>query len=278
MKKIFIGCGVLVLLVLGFLGYVAYQFVPVVQEAIATAERMQQDFTALDQDYPFDETQVEALDIERFSSVLELRIELAQELELLNADFEKFGDDLEEKDLGIFDMGEFAGMLMSGMSRVQGLTGSVPSLLRQREMSATELSWHCRVMWATLNLIDAGAADEQLEPLRGEFDTFSREYELMRKENNDNEMPVLSEVIGEFDTKILEEAKAVFELDPQLVLDGRTEAMVEVFYLISTPTLQAFAEQDQSAVRVSVNGKDILGGPSNSDDTSTENEAQPSDG
>jgi len=252
MKKILIGCGVLALIVLGILGFMAYQIGPVVMEAWDAAQIMGRELEELELEFPFDDESIVQLDKERFASALDFRLELATTLQLLGIDLNELGKTIEEEDPSIFSWGD----VLSGLwGRVGPVMDSVPGMLRAHRMSASELGWNTRVMWATLKLIDAGGADEAMEPLLGQFNDFRRAYAELRR-GDDNDLPPLDDVIGEFDPAILLAAKAVFAQDPQRVLDGITDPVIEITYL-STLTEPL---DGGSGVHVRWNGEDILGG------------------
>jgi hypothetical protein len=254
MKKIFIGCGVIALLVLGILGFMVYQIGPVVMEAWDAAQVMGRQLEELEQEFPFDDESIVQLDKERFSSALNFRQDLAAKLDLLGVDLNEFGKIVESEDPSIFSWGD---VLSDLWERVGPVMDSVPGMLRERRMSASELGWNSRVMWATLKLIDAGGADESMEPLLGQFDRFRRAYAELRR-GDDNELPPLDDVIGEFDPEILLAAKSVFAEDPQRVLDGITDPVIEVTYL-STLT-EPLDGDEGSGVRVRGNGEDAPSG------------------
>jgi hypothetical protein len=257
MKKIFIGCGVLALIILGILGFLAYQIAPVVMEAWDAAQGMGVELVLLEEEFPFDGSAVESLDQTRFASALDFRRELAAELDLLGLDLRELDQAIQEEDPSIFDWGD----VLEGLwLKVGPVLDKVPGMLRRKEMSASELGWHSRVMWATLRRIDAGATDETMEPLHGQFDEFRRTYtELKRRQ--DDELPPLDDVIGDFDEAILDGAQAVFTEDPQRVLDGIKDPALEITYL-STLTE---AMDGNSGIQVRVNGEDVLGGDSGDD-------------
>ena len=257
MKKIFIGCGVIALLVLGFLGVLAYQVVPVIMEAIDHAQLIGGDLLELETEFPFDEADLVQLDTDRFATALDLRVEVATELEVLGLNLTEVSRMLEEKDPSIFGYGT---AMKDLLDEVAPAAARAPEMLRQHAMSTTELGWHTQLMWATLRLVDNGDPDEAMEPLRGQFTGFRRAYEDLEKQQGD-EFPPLNDVIGEFEPGFLEAAKAVFAQDPQRVLDGMTDPALEIIYLSSLTE----AMEGNSGIRVRVNGKDVVGG--NSDDS-----------
>lgn len=263
MKKIFIGCGVLALIVLGILGFMAYQIVPVVMEAFDSLQVLGVELVELEEEYPFDESEVEQLDPARFISALEFRVDLASELDLLGVDLTQLGHALDEEGPSFFDMGD---VLLDIWNRVGPVITRVPDMLRQQQMSASEFGWNSRVMWAALRRIDAGVADDSLEPLRGQFDAFRRAYAELEREDN-SELPPLDDLIGDFDSVILDEATAIFSADPQRVLDGTADPVIEIIYL----SMLRENMQQNSSVHVRVNGKDVIGG-------SSEDSTPPADG
>ena len=76
------------------------------------------------------------------------------------------------------------------------------------------------------------------------------------------------DVIGEFDPKILLAAKSVFAEDPQRVLEGITDPVIEVTYL---STLTEPVDGDESSgVRVRWNGEDAPSGRAKDEDPSVD--------
>jgi len=223
MKKLLIGCGIVALLGLGALGFMTWKLMPVVRRAFEKAEVMGERFLALEQSYPFEASGV--LDQQRFASALLGRARLRLRFEAAKEELDAYS--AQQKDAGLTDFLEVA---IGVADRFLPLADAVPEVLDELRMAPSEFNYHCRVLWATLQLVDAGAADASLEPLRGEFDEFRAAYAEVHRGNED-QFPALDTSIGSFDPPVLADAKTVLARDTQLVLDGMNAPEIEILLL-----------------------------------------------
>jgi len=226
MKKIFIGCGILVALLLGALGYLTYKVYPLVKDSIGRFERFGIEIAALEESYPFDESN-DDLDTERFASALDLRVDLKARFRAMDSEFDEYGEQLEQEDTGVLDMLD---VLVGAMARFYPILDDVPRLLGEAQMGPAEYTYHCRVLWAALQQIGAGAGGVELEPLQAEFDRFRGAYGQIRKQNEE-EWPPLNELIGDFDPTVIEKAKIIMATDTDRVLAGMVDAEFEAIYM-----------------------------------------------
>jgi hypothetical protein len=260
MKKIFIGCGILVVLLLGALGYLAYKVAPHVKDSVARFERFGTEITVLEESFPFEQTPGE-LDTQRFASALDLRVDLKARFQQMEGDFDEYGEQLEEEDTGFFDMLD---VLAGAMGRFYPLLDDVPSLLREAHMGPSEYTHHCRVLWAALQQVDAGAGGVALEPLEGEFDRFRGAYGQMRKQDED-EWPPLSELLGEFDPQVLEQARAMLAVDTDRVLAGMVDTEFEAIYMKFGEYMRNASPAGEVDVSVTGDTDDDTGGDAGGD-------------
>ncbi len=278
MKKIFIGCGVLALIVLGFLGYFAYQFVPMIQEAIAAFEELGTELIALEEEFPFDPAEVDQLDRDRFAAALDLRRTFADRLERSVSDFEEYGRTVDEEETGIFDIADVMG---GAAQQFLPVLREIPARLREEQMAPSELAWSTRVLWAELRNIENGTRGDEFEMFEGRFDGFRGAYDVLRNRDDNDELPELDELIGSFDAHVLDAASEVLLADPQRVADGFSEPEIEVIYLSYSPDefrreLAGEGGDGDGNWRVKVNGRTVVGGEQG--DADTEDGAPPSDG
>lgn len=225
MKKLFIGCGILVLLFVGVLGYGAYQLYPdyeVLQERWTMAIGQ---FEQLERTYPFEAEAQSQLDSPRFADVLDMRVEMAEYLrETVRSLDAAFGEDETGEDLGMIE--SFRMLLRA--------TREPPIVfadhLATAAMGPTEFSWYTRVLWACLRRVDQGAGEAELGDLRGTFEDFETFYAGQRQQNN--ELPPLNEVIGSIPAAVVAQASIVLASDVERVRDGLSSLEFDYLYLL----------------------------------------------
>ena len=227
MKKLFIGCGVLALLVLGALGYFAWQVWPMVEEFSQKFTVFGSEMVALEEAYPFEHDDPDHLDSERFAASLQVRDDMAARFSAMESELDAYGREQEEADVGILGLLDVVG---GALQRFMPIFDDVTTILDGAQMGPSEFSHHTRVLWATLQAVDAGAAGPELEPLRGSFEEFRRRYGEMQRENSED-WPPFDELIGAFEPGVIATAKAVLAVDTQRVLDGLSDPFLEATYM-----------------------------------------------
>src|SRR5262249_29560833 len=80
MKKIFIGCGIVVLLLLGCIAFLAWRFWPQLQEFRHKTDAAVTRLNALTVAAPFDPAGITTLDTDRFARVLDVRAQICSDL------------------------------------------------------------------------------------------------------------------------------------------------------------------------------------------------------
>lgn len=231
MKKVLIGCGIVVLLGLLFFGYVAYRLWPNVinmQEQWAAAS---EELTALERDYPFDVQAQQDLDAARFGRMLDVRVELADY-------FTGVGERMEamEQAHGADDGPGWIGTLQSFFDQIAPVLTEVTSRLRSAEMSPQEFAFHNRVLWAVLARVDDNLAGEELEELRGRYTRFEEVYEAMRKEQP--QLLALKDLLAGLPPAAVKSAEQLMAADIPRV--SRAIAVTDVDHLYLQP--QRFKE------------------------------------
>jgi len=232
MKKLFIGCGILVLLILGALGYVAYQVYP---DASVGQERMVAalvQLKQLDQTHPFESEAQTQLDGQRFVQVLETRVNQTEYLRGLIDDLESLSDDVEDdEELGLIDSIK---LFIRGAKRSFLLMGEAAGVFAENpaelEMGPSEFAWHTKVIWACLRRVDQGAGEPGLEELRGRFEEFEEFYMKQRQSNDD--MPVLDALIGDIPAAVIAQASVVLASDIERVRLGLFAPELDHLYLL----------------------------------------------
>jgi hypothetical protein len=216
MKKLFIGCGIVLLLLLCGVGYIVYQILPDVRDLQARMEAAAALLASLETSHPFDPLAQTQLDAPRFALALDVRAGLAD-------DFAAMEDERQElmkrhdrdEDFGALDV-------VKGMVRTMApMMERFASRLQQAQMSWPEFSWHTRLMWDCLLRLDAGVGPAELEPLRGAYADFLASYDRARKDLDlEGELPPLPDLIGTFPTPLLNEASALLAQDLDRVQRG----------------------------------------------------------
>ncbi|MHC4844520.1 MAG: hypothetical protein ACYTCU_00010 [Planctomycetota bacterium] len=232
MKKLFIGCGVLVVLILGVLGWAVYQVYPDAsegQELIAAAFTKLEE---LDQSYPFEAEPKTQLDGQRFVKVLEIRVDQATYLRGVVDDLGALAEQFEE--------GEEPGWIDSFKLIIRAtrqsflLMGEASTKFAENlaaaQMGPKEFAWNTKVLWACLRRVDQGAGEPGLDDLRGRFDEFEVFYVEQRENNKD--LPVLGELIGNVSPAAIAQASDLLASDIERVKDGLYAPQFDHLYLL----------------------------------------------
>jgi len=228
MKKLFIGCGIVVLLIVAALGYVTWQVYPQVREWQSQWEGAFTQLQALEQKYPFDaQAQAAApLDAPRFAASLDLRADLADNLTHAYDKLETIaGKDEQGEQLGFVDM------IREMFRTAAPLMPDFQAQLSKQQMSWPEFAFYTRLLWACLYRVDAGVGPPELESLRGSYDKLNQNYDRLRQEHAGQKLPPLADVIGKFPPQLLNEASALLAQNLQRVELGLAVTAVDHFYM-----------------------------------------------
>lgn len=222
MKKLLLGCGVLLALGLGSMGFVLWQLWPQLHQAFSEAEEFERRLLALEEQYAFDPQEQTELDPERFAASLDMRIVIGRNFDDWQADIDDFGDQVEDEDLGFVD--KIGGYINRLSDMFQIITP-----MEEAAMSASEFSYHTRVLWATLATVNAGMDDDDpaLERLRGHYPKMKTQYQEHQAEGS----TPLAQLIGEFEPSILNTARSILKTDPDRVDQAIAHASAEVMFM-----------------------------------------------
>ena len=247
MKKIFIGCGIVVLLILGIVGFLVYEFGADIRAIQEQAEQAVARINALDAKVPFDPAAQTSLDTDRFTTALEVRADLTDELVRIGEDLEemKRKEDAGETDLGWMAMGH---AIIGSMTNVMPMFAD---RLEAAPMSWPEFSWHTRLLWSVLYRVDIGMGEPDLEPLRNSYTTFKDRYDELRRE--EKSLPELRDLLGEFPAPLLASAAAVMATDLQLVRRGLRLPELECRYMMpvnDATELQSLEMSEDTKARI----------------------------
>ncbi len=218
MKKVLIGCGVLLVLVLAGFAYLAYELGPQIMESQERSQAGAEELVVLDDDFPFSADAEETFNADRFAAMLDARIAVGARQRSRD---EAFRTETEERELG-------------ALEAIKMKLGSEPSLmdladeLAVVEMGPTEFSHYTRIMWAALQRVGAGLGPAELEPLRGFYDNLSKGYEAMSFLPN---IAPLDEVLGEFDRAVTDTAMEVMGRRADGLMEGGVQLSLEPLYL-----------------------------------------------
>lgn len=208
MKKILIGCGVLVLLLGGFVGFILYQLW---EPMVALGETWEQSIFALqelEERHPYDSETVTEFDAARFQVALDMRSDMRNPLR-----------ELHEAMIAI-DKATVSSKLEAmtrGLDAVRVTFEIVVDELSAERMAPSELSHHMMCYWAAASSASAGGGDPAaLAPLIEEYHTFRKLYAEVRDQGQNDLVPLegrLSEVSEPFVTGAREwlETSGVFE-------------------------------------------------------------------
>ncbi len=226
MKKLFIGCGIVVLLLLGAAGFLVWRFWPEIRSMHEQAEASIARLNELEVAHPFDPAAQAHLDTVRFARALDLRVDLCDDLVRMGEEMDELKRKVDsgESDLGVFEVVSL---------QLRALADVLPHFagrLAAAEMSWPEFAWHTRVLWATLYRVSLGVGSPSLEPLRDDYARFKDAYERAARESEG--LPPLRDLIGQFPPAVLSEAETVMLTDLGRVRAGlRVLDLEHVFML-----------------------------------------------
>lgn len=208
MKKILLGCGVVVLLVLGVGGYFGYLIWPEAKGLLTTLDRVLAELEELDARHPYD-PDAASLDPQRFLAMLAVREAVAAQLERVGHDIDAFARSSADD--------EGPGMLAVIQETLRALTtlaDAFPPELARARMGQTEFAAHTRTLWSVLRRIDTSTL--AIPPLRGLYADMKARYRL-EVDRNFPDAPPLDELIGDVPHPVLETATALVEADAERV-------------------------------------------------------------
>jgi hypothetical protein len=232
MRKVLIGCGVLVLLAMGFIGYAGYRLGPSVSGWHKAWVEAVGELNTLDTLHPFDSAGRTQLDAERFEIMLDVRVRLADYFASVNESLRGIETDGKQDDgPGWFELSS------SLLETLTPMLHEFAVRLENAGMGPTEFSWHTRVLWAALARVDAGVAGPELEPLRGEYARFRENYE--KQAHHQDGMLPLDELVRGVPPELLVQAAAVMARDPALVRRGLAVTDFDYIYLQQPKRIEA---------------------------------------
>jgi hypothetical protein len=229
MKRIFIGCGIVVLLLLGGIGFLAWRFWPHMQDFKAKTEQAAARLSALNVSAPFDPSAIASLDAGRFAAALDLRAQICDDLKGANERLSK----LQDKDA---DIGMLAGMQLT-ITELGDMTPRFAERLEAAHMSWPEFAWHTRLFWSVLQRVGLGAGDPRLTELSGAYKHLDEVYE---QEREHAELPQLKDLIGDFPPGLISDAGAVMATDVARVRASLGMAEGEKFFMMPTSDVTLF--------------------------------------
>lgn len=229
MKRIFIGCGVVVLLLLGGIGFLTWRFWTPMQEFKAKTEQAAARLNALNVSAPFDPAAVTRLDAARFAAALDLRALICEDLKGANERLSKLTDP-------DADVGMLAGMDLT-LTELGAMTPRFADRLEAAHMSWPEFAWHTRLFWSVLQRVGMGAGDPRLTELSGAYKHLEEVYDQERKQA---ELPQLKDLIGDFQPALISDAGAVMATDVARVRASLGMAEGEKFFMMPTSDVTLF--------------------------------------
>jgi hypothetical protein len=241
MKKLFIGCGIVVLLLLGGLMFLAWEFGADIRALQAQAQAALASINAVGQAHPFDAAAQSTLDKERFQTALDVRAQLADDLVALGEQMEELQ---RKEDAGESELG-WRQMVHRMIGSVTGIMPKFAERLSSAQMSWPEFAWHTRVLWSVLYRVDIGVAEPGLEPLRNSYSTFKSRYDALRRDQKG--LPELRDLLGEFPPAVLSAAAEVMASDLQLVKQGLRVPEVEHLYMMPVTSTEELSYVDMPA-------------------------------
>ena len=225
MKKLLIGCGILFLLVVGVLGYVAYQIAPTFMDYYDTMTESAVALDELDRTYPYDPDTATEFQPERFELALGLRERILAAL----TDIPRMIETAESGDMGVFEA-------VNAVLGTLGATyGSIVTNLSESGMSGSEFSHHMLTYWAAASSAAAGGADaEALAPLVEEYERLRGLYDQVREDAP--ELEPFEDQLSHVHEALVTGASALLAEHVAVVPRGEEELLLEIILLkISDP-------------------------------------------
>ncbi len=232
MKKLFIGCGIVVLLLLAGVGVLVWSLWGDFRQMQAQTERSFAQLADLRLRHPFEGEALTHLDGERFARALDLRAQLELDYSAIQDRFHALDRRSDEGE----DGAGFLDVLRAALQEFAAVLPNFARRLDEAQMSWPELSWHSRVLWSVLHRIDVGAAEPELAPLRGTWDKYSVLYQQLAREQRG--LRPLRDVIGDFPPAIVAEASALVAADIDRVRQGLGLLVVEHWFLTPVDRLE----------------------------------------
>ena len=224
MKKVFIGCGIVVLIALLGVGYLTYAVWPNASKFVQQWMAASDELNALDHEYPFDPRAQTQLDRARFEQMLDVRVQLADYFATFTAEMEA----MKQKD----DGPGFIGQLQQVFDQIAPVLTEVAARLREAQMSPQEFAFHTRVMWGVLARVDSNLTGENLKDLRGRYTKFKDDYEKLQHDER-NQLAKLDDLLASLPPEALKTAEEIMARDPDRI--SHALAMTEIDHLYMQP-------------------------------------------
>jgi hypothetical protein len=202
MKKIFIGCGIVVLLLLGCIAVLAWQLWPDFKDFRHKNDDAVARLNALVVSAPFDPAGLASLDTARFARALDLRAQICEDLKGVNDRLGKLY--APEAKPGPFES------MKTTFRELGSMMPRYADRLEAAHMSWPEFAWHTRLFWAVLQRASIHAGVAQLEHLGGDYARLETIYDKQREKTD---LPPLKDLIGEFPPAIIAQASEVMVTD-----------------------------------------------------------------
>ncbi len=209
-KALFVGCGLVLALVLGLFGFAYFVLREPFAQWQAATEVQQARLIAINEAHPFEAG--ETVDRERFTRHLELRVDVIAVFMTLSEEFARLQTD---EELGIVDM------LRGFASPMIALPEALIDQFEQAEMGTPEFAHHSRLLWAVMRELDKGTGGDRFGSVRGRYAELKTHYEEAYGEIE--EYPALDDLIGtaqDFPQETLDAALHIMGQDLELLLQA----------------------------------------------------------
>jgi len=222
MKKILIGCGVVLLLVVGGLGYVAYVLAGDVKAVMVAIDRATSELERLDERYAYDE-RTATLDTQGFLRMLDVREVLAERMQEVGTELEAYAGAAADDGPGLLDMAKWV------LRTAPDLLGSFTRALEAERMGPTEFGAYTRIMWIALRRIDASADD--VSTLRGLYGDHKELYERETDRNYPDALP-FDELLGDAPHPVVEAATEILRAHADRVREVLRYTTLDPFFML----------------------------------------------
>ncbi|HVQ24851.1 MAG TPA: hypothetical protein VMV01_06730 [Planctomycetota bacterium] len=225
MKKVFIGCGIVVFIALLAGGYLVWGVWPSMSRLVEQWMAAADELDALDREYPFDPHAQEQLDPARFEQMLDVRVELADYFATFTAQMEAMKQEHEGQDApGVI------GQLRQVFDQIAPVLTEVAARLREAKMSPQEFSFHTRVMWGVLARVDSNLAGNELDALRGRYSKFKADYDTLQRDER-NHFEKLDLLLASLPPEALKTAEQIMARDPARISRALSMTDIDPLYM-----------------------------------------------
>lgn len=246
MKKLLIGCGVIALLLVGGVSFVAWKLWPAAQEFMQSLEVVVDSMEELNDDYPYDPELRTDFDVERFADALVLRGALRGEFSDLANQVQALENDEELS---------FIERTAKGLRLIRTPFTAATTLLTDARMGPAEFVHHMLTYWSAARSAHDGLGDQvALAGVRARYEALADFHEQARQENP--ELPRLTKLLEPVSPAQTEGARGYLEQHRDVGELSNLDLLVEMMLLqLGNPNQEFVQDFGRVTVTMEPSGK-----------------------